>query len=189
MTKDTSLPLKAPSSKNLFLLLLVVCLCGAIRCAYLWTNTLITKRLIVAEQKTVDQLQKDIAAFSDIPGFDKLKLVKQMENTYAQMPRSDHIQEVREIFNAILNVDTTDTANIVLSDFKISLEEVSLRGYVSNLRILYQSPASAPHTSLIERFEKLKFLSNITIKKYEKAEDNIGYNFVLTAKVTNNDTK
>jgi hypothetical protein len=116
-------------------------------------------------------------------------LVKKLENENGQMPWSDHIQAVMNIFDAVLNVDTTETRNIVLSDFSISLEEISVRGYVSNLRILYYSPTSAPNTSLIERFEGLDFLSDISIKNYEKAEDDIGYNFVLTAKVINDDTK
>ncbi|MDR2415421.1 MAG: hypothetical protein LBD75_02155 [Candidatus Peribacteria bacterium] len=112
-----------------------------------------------------------------------------MEQENAQMPWSDHIQAVMHIFDAVLGVDVAETRNIVLSDFSISLEEISVKGYVSNLRILYNSPSSAPNTSLIERFEKLDFLSDISIKNYEKAEDGIGYNFVLTAKVINDDTK
>jgi hypothetical protein len=189
MTKDTSLSMKAPSSKKLFLILLFLFLGGVARCAYLWVDTTITKRLIVAEQKKVTEEQQQIAAFSALPGFDKLQLVKKMESENRQMPWSEHIQAVMNIFDAVLGVDTAETKNIVLSDFSISLEEISVKGYVSNLRILYYSPASAPNTSLIERFEKLDFLSDISIKNYEQAEDSIGYNFVLTAKVINDDTK
>ncbi|MDR2415420.1 MAG: hypothetical protein LBD75_02150 [Candidatus Peribacteria bacterium] len=64
MTKNTSIPIKTPSSRNLFLVLLLLCLGAAMRCAYLWANTIVTKRLIVAEQKKVAEEQQQIAAFS-----------------------------------------------------------------------------------------------------------------------------
>jgi hypothetical protein len=105
------------------------------------------------------------------------------------MPWSDHIQAVIDIFDAVLNVDTAESKNIILSDFKISLEEISIRGYVSDLRILYHAPENAKNVALIERFEQLDFLEDISIKTYQKAENQIGYDFVLTAKVINDDTK
>jgi hypothetical protein len=180
---------KTPSSKNLFLLLLLLLIGGIIWYGYLWIDTIITKRLIVAEQNKVAQQQREVDAFSTIPGFDKLQLVKELESTHYQMPWSDHIQAVITIFDAILKVDEANSQNIVLSDFKISLEEISVKGYVSNLRILYNSPDPTQKTALIDRFQQLDFLADIAIKTYDKAGDNIGYDFVLTAKVVNNDTK
>ncbi|MDR0369698.1 MAG: hypothetical protein LBH96_04220 [Candidatus Peribacteria bacterium] len=156
---------------------------------YLYINTGITKRLVTAEHKKIQTLQQEMSAFSDIPGFDKLQLVKNLENNNYQMPWSDHIQAVMEIFDAILGVDGAESQNIILSDFKISLEEISLNGYVSNLRILYNSPDPDKKTALIDRFEQLDFLEEISIKTYRKAQDNLGYEFVLTAKVVNHDTK
>lgn len=143
----------------------------------------------MVEHRKIQTLQQEISAFSAIPGFDKLQLVENMENANYQMPRSDHIQAVMEIFDAILGVDSAESQNIVLSDFKISLEEISVNGYVSNLRILYNSPDPSKKTALIERFEQLDFLENISIKTYQKSTDNLGYDFVLTAKVVNHDTK
>jgi hypothetical protein len=55
---------------------------------------------------------------------------------------------------------------------------------VTNLRILYQWANG--QTGLITKFEELDFLENISIKTYEKSSDNLGYEFVLTAKVINN---
>ena len=181
--------IKMPSSKKIFLLLLVVFLWGVIRYAYLFVNTSITKRLIVVEQGKVTNLQQEISAFSDIPGFDKLQVVKDMENNHYQMLWSERIQAVIDIFDAILEVDTAESRNIVLSDFKISLEEISLHGYVSNLRVLYLSPDPEKKTALLDRFEQLDFLTEISIRTYERADDSLGYNFVLTAKVINDDTK
>jgi hypothetical protein len=179
---------KTPDSKKLFLFLLIVLIGSILYYAYLFVDTTITKRMIVYDQKQVTQEEAEITAFSAIPGFDKLQLVEDLERTSSQMPWSDHIQAVIDIFDAVLNVDTAETKNIVLSDFKISLEGISVRGYVSNLRILYTSPNS-DKPALIDRFEELSFLEDISIKTYQKADDNIGYDFVLTANVINDDTK
>jgi hypothetical protein len=64
------------------------------------------------------------------------------------------------------------------------LEEIRLDGYVTNLRILYQWANSKKW--LIEQFEELDFLNNISIKTYEKSEWELWYNFTLTANVINN---
>ena len=180
---------KTLTSKNLFLILLLVLLGGIVRYAYLFVDTVITKRLIVHEQKQVAQQKAEIAAFSDIPGFDKLQFVVDLERNNYQMPRSNHIEAVMGIFDAILEVDTEESRiNISLTDFKISLEEISLRGYVSDLRILYNAP-NPSKPALITRFEQLDFLEDIAIKTYQKTENAMGYDFVLTAKVINDDTK
>jgi len=177
---------KTPSSKTVFLLLLIVFVGGIIAYVYLYMTTTITKRLVIAELQKTNQINQEISAFSNIPGFDKLQLVKNLEEADYQMPRSDYIEAVLEIFDTILNVDTTESSNIVLSDFKISLEEISLHGYVSNLRLLYNSPDPGNKTALIDKFEQLDFLENISIRTYERAGDRLGYEFVLTAKVVNN---
>jgi hypothetical protein len=67
MTKNASIPMKAPDSKKFFLLLLFLFLGGAVRCAYHWMDTIVTKRLIIAEQKKVEEVKQQIAVFSDIP--------------------------------------------------------------------------------------------------------------------------
>jgi hypothetical protein len=100
------------------------------------------------------------------------------------MPRSDHVNAIMAIFDELLAVDKTDTFNIEFSDFEISLKNISLHWYVTNLRILYQWVNSS--SGLISKFEELDFLDNISIKTYEKSQDNLGYEFVLTANVINN---
>ena len=88
------------------------------------------------------------------------------------------------IFDDLLAVDNSDTFNIAFSDFEISLESIRLDWYVTNLRILYQWSNWKPW--LIQRFEELDFLEDISIKTYEKSDDDFGYNFTLTANVINN---
>jgi len=182
--------MKTLSSKNLFLLLLLVLIGGVVWYVYLFVDTVITKRLIVHDQKQVAQQKAAIEAFSDIPGFDKLQFVVDLERNNYQMPWSNHIEAVMWIFDAILGVDTEESnVNISLTDFKISLEEISLRGRVSNLRILYDNSLNSNKLALITRFEQLDFLRDISIRTYQRTEDIPGYDFVLTAKVINDDTK
>ena len=101
------------------------------------------------------------------------------------MPRSDHINAILEIFNDLLSVDRSDTFNIYFSDFKISLKDVSFNWYVTSLRLLYKW-ATPDKPGLIEKFENLDFLDNISIRTYEKSSDDLWYDFTLSANVINN---
>ena len=107
-----------------------------------------------------------------------------MEASNHMMPWSDHVNAIMAIFDELLAVDRSDTFNITFSDFEITLTNIRLHGYVTNLRILYQW--ANWQTGLITKFEELDFLDNISIKTYEKSSDNLGYEFVLTANVINN---
>ena len=135
-------------------------------------------------QAEIAQAQSDLDSFSRINWYDKLKYVQQLENDTNMMPWSDHIKAIMAIFDDLLAVDNSDTFNIAFSDFEISLESIRLNWYVTNLRILYQWSNWKPW--LIQRFEDLDFLEDISIKTYEKSDDEFGYNFTLTANVINN---
>ena len=135
-------------------------------------------------QKKIVQKEEELRSFSDKPGYDKLQYVQDMEAKNLMMPWSDHINAIMAIFGDLLDVDKSDTFNIAFSNFEISLEKIKLDGYVTNLRLLYQWANSK--AGLIERFEELDFLDNISIKTYEKSEWELWYNFTLTANVINN---
>jgi len=138
-------------------------------------------------QKDISEKNTELKGFSDEPGYDKLQYVQDMESKNSMMPWSDHISAIMDIFGDLLAVDKSDTFNIAFSNFEISLENVKLDGYVTNLRLLYQWANS--NTGLISRFEELGFLDNISIKTYEKSEEDLGYKFTLTANVINNNGK
>ena len=59
------------------------------------------------------------------------------------MPWSDHVNAIMKIFDEILAVDDSDTRNITFSDFKISLDEISLNGHTTSLAILYPNPRNS----------------------------------------------
>ena len=149
---------------------------------FLWKKNI--EKNISDTQANISQAQNDLDKFSNIEWYDKLKYVQQLENDSNMMPWSDHIKAIMAIFDDLLAVDNSDTFNIAFSDFEISLESIRLNWYVTNLRILYQWSNWKPW--LIQRFEELDFLENISIKTYEKSDDDFGYNFTLTANVINN---
>ncbi|GHW02513.1 hypothetical protein AGMMS50249_2990 [candidate division SR1 bacterium] len=178
---------KTPIEKHLFVICFLVLIVLIGWMAFLFVNTKITQRLIIEEQKDIVQLNKNLASFSDIPGFDNLKIIINLENSLKQIPRSRHIQQVSTIFEDILSTDKSETSNIILSDFQITLDSISVNGYVSDLRILYSSPDPEKRPSFIQRFENLSFLDEIKIQNYTRSDDGLGYDFSLTAKVINND--
>lgn len=147
-------------------------------------SNILVKHNISSVQEKISESEVKLASFSDEPGYDKLQYVKQMEADNLMMPWSDHINAIMEIFGDLLDVDKSDTFNISFSNFEISLEKIRLDGYVTNLRILYQWANWNPW--LITRFEELDFLDNISIKTYEKSEEDLWYKFTLTANVINN---
>ena len=135
-------------------------------------------------QWKIEKKETELRDFSKKPGYDKLQYVQEMEAKNLMMPRSDHINAIMAIFGDLLDVDKSDTFNIAFSNFEISLENIRLDGYVTNLRLLYQWVNSKKW--LIEQFEELDFLDNISIRTYEKDEWDLWYKFTLTANVINN---
>ena len=179
--------MKTPQSKYVFILLFIALLAFAAWTIYLQVNTVITRRFVESNKQQIASLTQEITNFSLIPGFDKFQSVVKLENSLQEIPWSRHIQMVSQIFEDVVSTDVSETSNIILSDFHISLDEISVHGYVTNLRILYVSPDPLRRPSLIERFEQLPFLTDISIKNYERDSSGVGYNFTLTAKVINND--
>lgn len=170
--------------KQLFFGVLIIFLGLLGRRIYLKVSDVILEKSIVSIQNKIQKEQAHLDSFSDKPWFDKLQYVQDLEENNYMMPRSDHVNAIMAIFDELLAVDKSDTFNIEFSDFKISLDNISLHWYVTNLRLLYQWINS--QNGLISKFEALDFLDNISIKTYEKASDNLWYEFVLTANVINN---
>ena len=163
---------------------LVIFLALLWRWGYLKISNMYLKYDISGVQKDIAKEEAHLASFSAKPGYDKLQYVQNMEANNLMMPWSDHINAIMEIFGELLDVDKSDTFNIAFSNFEISLENIRLDWYVTNLRLLYRWANSKKW--LIEKFEELDFLDNISIKTYEKNDWDLWYNFTLTANVINN---
>jgi len=170
--------------KRVFIIVLVGFLAVLWRWGYLKASNIVLEKSISSMQKKIEKKNTELASFSDKAWYDKLQYVKGMEKNNSMMPWSDHVNAIMAIFGELLDVDKSDTFNITFSNFEISLEKISLDGYVTNLRLLYQWANSK--TGLIARFEELDFLDNISIKTYEKSEEDLWYEFTLTANVVNN---
>lgn len=113
-------------------------------------------------------------------------VIKKLDEQRTHMPWSDYIQQILFILEKVKSVEE-GKGNVLLSDFKVNLEELSLNGVVSNLRALYDSSRSG-EPSLLDSFNDLDFLKEISIRNYERGEDIRGFKFSLSAKVINNDT-
>ena len=170
--------------KQFFWCILVIFLALLWRWGYLKLSNTYLRYDISRVQWKIEKKETELRDFSKKPGYDKLQYVQEMEAKNLMMPRSDHINAIMAIFGDLLDVDKSDTFNIAFSNFEISLENIRLDGYVTNLRLLYQWVNSKKW--LIEQFEELDFLDNISIRTYEKDEWDLWYKFTLTANVINN---
>ena len=82
---------------------------------------------------------------------------------------SDHIEKILSILSKVKHVEE-GRGNILLSDFKINLQELSLNGIVGNLKALYLAPGGSGF-SVLDEFNQLEFLSDIAVRNYERNED------------------
>lgn len=140
---------------------------------YQTTQNLQTLQQTIDSQNLIAENNKKLAWYN------KLLLVKQLNDTSKNLPWSEQIPKVVDMLNDIQKVDSSSSDSIVLSDFSISLDKVSLRGKVTNLRMLYVNKAN--FSSLIDRFLKLDFIKNMSIQNYQK--NWLYYDFALNADV------
>lgn len=109
--------------------------------------------------------------------------IDRLEHQHSQIPRSDYVHKILEILDSIKAVEV-GRGGVELSDFKVDLNQLSLNGVVSNLRILYGNKEGSG--GLIDKFNQLDFLSEISIRKYEKSDENErSFQFTLSANVIN----
>ena len=151
---------------------------------YLKVDIYLTEKKITEQQIQLDEQNKQLDASQNITLYNKLLAVREIEKNIKTMPRSEHIPKVIDILENIKSVDTDNNETIVLSDFKVSLDEISLKWSVTNLILLYYSSEKKNFVSLLDRFTQLSFIKDIRIQTYDKvAEKN--YEFFLQAKVIN----
>ena len=154
---------------------------------FLWDGFLV--RQTIASQNKVLQEQNTIAdSYKALTGYNKLQAVKLLEWQQAEIPRSDHINKVIQMLEDIKNVQWSSSGSIVLSDFKVGLDTISLKGKVSSLLLLYYSNAAKGIVSLLDRFSQLDFINNIRIQTYDRIWESGYFQFVLEANVVNNAT-
>lgn len=173
---------------QLFSLSFVALIISLLLYAYLlWSiyllNNRIDKRnqLLVQQNTQIEKIQKEI-------WYEKFNSIRDLENQSKVMPWFDHITKIIDILNSLKSVDSSESDSVVLTDFNVSLDKISLRWKVSNLSTLYYSSAQNWIQSLIDKFEALDFIKNMSIQSYNKADDGY-FEFVLQAKIINDASK
>lgn len=160
-------------------LLLYIYLVGSI---YLLNKKIDASNTTLAQQNIqIEKIKKDI-------WYEKFNSIRDLENASKVMPWFDHITKIIDILNSLKSVDPSESDSVILTDFNVSLDTISLRWKVSNLSTLYYSSSQNWIQSLIDRFEALDFIENMSIKSYNKVEDGY-FEFVLQAKIINDASK
>lgn len=156
---------------------------------YLRIDSAITQKNINNQKTLLEQQNKQLTLSQNKWGHEKLNAVRQLENSNRSLPWSEHIPKVIKMLEDLKSVDTSESETIVLSDFKVNLDTISLKWKVSSLPLLYINSKKRNYTSLLDRFAQLDFINDLRIQTYEKewARD---FEFVLNANVVlNDDTK
>ena len=166
-------------SMVLFVVLIAVCV-------YLQVSIFLTKQQISKQQDILTQKNQELEQMLSNQTFTKLETTRYLSQTLRQMPWSVHIPKVISIVDALQSLDGGDNGSIQLSDFKVSLDKISLRGTVSNLLLLYYSAPERGFLSLLDIFAELDFIQDMRVQNYNKSTDGT-FEFVLQANVIHDD--
>lgn len=171
--------------KTYFQVLLIVLGLFLVAFAYLKVDMFLMNQEITDKHAVLSGQTAQLESYKLLTGYNKLQAVKILEEKQVTVPWSDHITKVIAMLEDMKKVDTSTTDTIVLSDFNVSMDKITLKGQVSNLLLLYYSSPSKSIRSLIDRFSSLDFVKNIRIQTYDRIGDNNYYEFVLEANVIN----
>jgi hypothetical protein len=156
--------------------------------AYIKIDAFLVNQTIADKRAVLEDQTKQLQAYQLLTGYNKLQAVKILEEKQTNVPRSEHITKVIAMLEDLKKVDTSTTDTIVLSDFTVSMDKITLKGQVSNLLLLYYSNPSKSIVSLLDRFSTLDFIKDIRIQTYERVGDSPNFQFVLEANVINDAT-
>ena len=85
-------------------------------------NQKITNKLAVLSGQTAE-----LESYKLLTGYNKLQAVKILEEKQFTVPWSDHIIKVIAMLEDLKKVDTSTTDTIVLSDFNVSVDKITLK--------------------------------------------------------------
>lgn len=150
------------------------------------------KAYTIVQQQRVDhkthqlqERQEALASYESAVEYDRFIAIKDLEEKSITMPWFEHIPKILAMFQDLRDL-WSDSSKITLSDFKVSLEEISLRWSISTLKALYYNSEAGTFKALLDRFEELDFIKDMKIKSYEKVDSN-NFEFVLNANVVTNE--
>lgn len=166
-----------------FLLLLTIWLF-----VFLKVSMFLFQNKIDQDKDALTQQESQLSDHESAMSYDKFLLVSDLENKATEMPWFEHIPKILEIFQDLKNLDPTSSDVIILSDFNVSLDEITVKGSVATLKALYYNSPNGNFKSLLNRFEELSFIKDINIRTYDRVGDKY-FEFILNAKVISNDGK
>ncbi|OQB42599.1 MAG: hypothetical protein BWY04_00035 [candidate division CPR1 bacterium ADurb.Bin160] len=101
------------------------------------------QKQINENRESLQQQEQQLTAYESATSYDKFLLVNDLEERITEMPWFEHIPKILQILQDIKNLDPNSDDVITLSDFNVSLDEITLKGRVSTLKALYyNSPTS-----------------------------------------------
>jgi hypothetical protein len=124
------------------------------------------------EQEQITKLNNDIASAQKDERYLKFSVAKNIVAQNTVVWRWDRLSRILNVFGKLQQLGWS---NIRFSDFTLDYEALSLKWTVSDLKIVYGS------WWVIDTFNALEFLDEITIPSYKKTEE--WFTFSLTAKV------
>ena len=167
---------------SLWLLALVIVVFVLVKCL-----TMIKVAELKVVNNKIEKKEEQIQEYESSTWYIKFLAVKSLEEKTVWMLRYERIEKISEILEDLRNMNDDEDfeSTLVLSDFYVSLEEISLNGIVTSLKELYYTSASWKIKSVLDRFEGLDFIDKMIIKEYS----NVGnwFEFTLFANVINND--
>lgn len=116
--------------------------------------------------------------------YDRFLAIKDLEDKSIDMPWFEHIPKILSMFQDLRDLGNNSRNMITLSDFSVSLEEISLRWIITSLKTLYYN--SDAFKALLDRFQELDFIKDMRIKTYEKV-GSTNFEFILNANVVWNE--
>jgi len=131
----------------------------------------------------ISDKQNQISSLLADENFSHYLHIQDLESKTSRIPWSDYVHRILEILDTIKSVEES-RGGVQLSEFKVDLEKLSLNGEVSNLKVLYGNRFGSG--GLLDKFNGLDFLSDISVRKYEKSEEGSTFKFTLSANVVNN---
>lgn len=172
--------------KSRFQIVLILFLVGVWAYTFIRVDTYLTEQKIQEQEDLLDAQNKQLELSSRVEAHHKLLAVQDLERSIRTIPRSLHIPKVIAMLEGLKDVDTSESETVILSDFIVNLDSISLKGKVSSLVLLYINAPDKNIKSLIDRFAELDFIEDIRIQTYEKS-DGRDFEFILNANVVNND--
>ena len=146
--------------------------------------TIVQQQRINNWQDQLEVRQEELKTFESAVEYDRFIAIKDLETKSIDMPWFEHIPKILSMFQDLRELGNNSRNMIVLSDFFVSLEEISLRWTITSLKTLYHNTDT--FKALLDRFEELDFIKDIRIKSYEKV-GSTNFEFILNANVVWNE--